>query len=123
MVAPVRLDKDIRKIVDDRGFAKAESILSEWNLTIAATPLRWALRSEASLRAELVIRQFGGGGFGVGKVHEPPRPTAAKNELGGRQSRLAFVRAVHVRLGLRHRPVDRDFRVNSGAPAWRRVNA
>jgi xylan 1,4-beta-xylosidase len=38
----VRLAKDIRKIVDDHGFPKAESILSEWNLTPDFTQLEAA---------------------------------------------------------------------------------
>ena len=96
------LRKDIGKIVDDYGFAKAESILSEWNLTSISLK-RWRLRRGQSPRAA-----------------EAP---AAKNELSGRQIRLIFVRGVHDRLCLRHRTVDRDFRLNSSASAWRRVNA
>ena len=38
----VRLGKDIRKILDDHGFPKAESILSEWNLTPDFTQLEAA---------------------------------------------------------------------------------
>ena len=38
----VRLAKDIRKILDDHGFPKAESILSEWNLTPEFTQLEAA---------------------------------------------------------------------------------
>ena len=38
----VRLSKDIRKIVNDHGFPKAESILSEWNLTPDFTQLEAA---------------------------------------------------------------------------------
>jgi xylan 1,4-beta-xylosidase len=38
----VRLAKEIRKILDDHGFPKAESILSEWNLTPDFTQLEAA---------------------------------------------------------------------------------
>jgi hypothetical protein len=44
------LRKDIGKIVDDYGFAKAESILSEWNLTSISLK-RWGLRRGQSPRA------------------------------------------------------------------------